>query len=694
MVGNAIAECLGYPQTAVAQQDLGKNSMSTQTIDSTDLNSAPTRRPGESPRQQSVCIEIPVSVHGSRSASGGLNNSQAAKPFLEETRTMIVFPSGAVLRLTESVSEGQILILKNPRVKQEVACRVVSSKTNASAKGYVEVEFFQAAPGFWGITFPAASSSAPAEPISASPEPRQTRVEPSAAKPAFFQPPAVSQTPVAPKPAAPVAPVISRPAPVPTPVVPADEIPEPIESAHIESAPVRETPFVSAPFVSAPIASAPIAPTPAAAPPAPPVLSPDSTQELNAAIAAAYASQVEPVKPVKKSEPVYPVKESVAFSAPPTPSVIDALPPPPNKQLNPTKPKSAQPPKVSRETVSASELLPMAESIGYTSSEFSAYGKSGSSAKQNKSSASATSSSIENRKLDLTSSQIASEAVLGKPMFGGSDEDSKVEKSGSSRTWMIGVAATVILSLGAGGYWFYSHKLGAAKSGTVSAAGPAATPSTLPPVTAPSATAPAGTGSQPSTNPGASNSAAGKSSSAPAGAPANSLVAKSDKASEPVNSHRPTVLPSAKIAAPVSHASNSSVAAPDVSTNSSAAPAASLSAMLPGMGQPSSVPAPPPSRPAGPPPVASTLQQPKLIKSDSPIYPKIAATRGDWGDVIIDATVGENGKVIDAKVMSGPETLRQSALQVVRTQLYQPAKLNGKTVSMHVTVKVPFPKPR
>ena len=679
--------------------------MSTQTIDSTDLNSAPTRRPGESPRQQSVCIEIPVSVHGSRSASGNLNNTQAAKPFLEETRTMIVFPSGAVLRLTESVSEGQILILKNPRVKQEVACRVVSSKTNASAKGYVEVEFFQAAPGFWGITFPAASSSAPAEPISAPPEPRQTRVEPSAAKPAFFQPPAVTPTPVAPTPVAPmqaapravapITPVVSKPAATATPIIPAPFVPEqfaqePVEPAHVESAPVRETPFVSAPFVSAPIVSAPIVSAPVAvAPPAPPVLSPDSTQELNAAIAAAYASQVEPIRPIKKSDPVHPVKDSVAFSAP----IIDTLPPPPNKQLNPTKPKSAQPAKVSRETQPSPEPLAMAESIGYPSSEFAAYGKSGGSSKQNKSSASASSSSIENRKLDLTSSQIASEAVIGKPLFGASDEVSKSEKSGSSRTWMIGVAAGLILAVGAGGYWFYSHKVGATKSGTVSAAGPAVTPSALPPVTAPSATNPTGTASQPSTNPGASNSGAAKSGSAPTSAASNSLVAKSEKASEPVNAHRPTVLPSEKIAAPVSHASNSSVAAPDLSTNSSTAPGASLNAILPGMGQPSAAPAPPPSRPAGPPPVASALQQAKLIKSDSPVYPKIAATRGDWGDVIIDATVGENGKVIDTKVLSGPETLRQSALQVVRTQLYQPAKLNGKTVSMHVTVKVPFPKP-
>jgi hypothetical protein len=248
--------------------------MSTQTIDTTDLNSSPTRRPGESPRQQSVCIEIPVSVHGSRSSSGSLNNNQAAKPFLEETRTMIVFPSGAVLRLTESVSEGQILILKNARVKQEVACRVVSSKTNASAKGYVEVEFFQAAPGFWGITFPSAPSAA-AEPAPLAPQPRQTRVEPSASKPAFFQPPT-------PKPVAPVAPVISKPAPAQTPAIPSARMPEPpatesLVSELFEPESPAPTPVAAAPFVAAPIESKPFIAAPIVSAPIVP-LTPDSTQ--------------------------------------------------------------------------------------------------------------------------------------------------------------------------------------------------------------------------------------------------------------------------------------------------------------------------------------------------------------------------------------------------------------------------------
>jgi TonB family protein len=667
--------------------------MSTQTLDTTDSNSSPTRRPGESPRQQSVCIEIPVSVHGSRSASGSLNNNQAAKPFLEETRTMIVFPSGAVLRLTESVSEGQILILKNSRVKQEVACRVVSSKTNASAKGYVEVEFFQAAPGFWGITFPSAPSS-PAEPATLPPQPRQTRVEPSASKPAFFQPPA-------PKPVAPVAPVISKPAPIPTPAIPAARAPEPAvyepivsESPVVEPlapeppAPVAAAPFVAAPieskpFVAAPIISAPIMP-----------LTPDSTQELNAAIAAAYRTAPEPVKPIKKTEPVHeamPVTDSVPASTP----IADSFPAPANKNLNPTKPKSAPTVKSSRETFTSSEPLAMAESIGHPTSEFSAYSKSEKSAKQSRSSSSANSSSIETRKFDLTSSQIASEAVLGKPMFGSKADDSASEKSGSGKIWLVAAAVVILLAGGAGAYWWTTtHKLGATKS--VSAAPPLATAPAVPAGTGQPGTTPNGTTSQPSNNPvSAQNSVSTqKPGAAPHTAPAESLAAKSAATSPVANSHRPTVLPAEKIAAPVSHASNSSIAAPDVSTNSSNAPGASLSAIIPSMGQPNAAPAPPPAKPSGPLAPPSVLQQPRLLKSETAVYPKIAATRGDWGDVMIDATVGENGSVTDAKVVSGPETLRQSALQVVRTQTYQPAKLNGKAVSMHVMVKVPFPKPR
>jgi TonB family protein len=637
-------------------------TMSIQTIDSTDLNSAQTRRPGESPRQQSVCIEIPISVHGSRSASGSLNNTQAAKPFLEETRTMIVFPQGAVLRLTEPVSEGQILILKSARLKQEVACRVVSSKTNASAKGYIEVEFFQPAPGFWGITFPAAMPvvSRP-ESAPSAPAPTQPRIEPSAVKAAFFQPP-VAPKPPAPVANVPVAPVVSRPSP--------------------ESTPVPAMPVSTAPVVPVP----PVEPARVAPP-----LTPDSTQELNRAIAAAWAAPVETPKSVKKVEPV---QESKPASSP---SISDSFPLTGSKSLNPSKPKSA-PVAVSPEVVSSLEPLAMADSIGYPAPQVPANATEISSVKLNRKSAS--SSSIETRKVELTSSQIASEAVAGKPMFASGADVSAKQDSGSNRTWIIIVAAILVLAAGALTYWWTAIHKSAANSGSVAAAAPANTSSGAPAGAAQPGILPTGANSQPSANPNSSqNSAAAQKPGALSGnGVANSVAARSDKNPEIVTSHRPAVLPTSKIAAPVTHNTGSSISAtpaPDVTSKAASVPAGSLSAILPGMGQPSSVPAPPPpSKPSGPAPAASVLQQPKLLQSSSPIYPRIAATRGDWGDVVIDALVSESGRVTDAKVISGADTLRQSALQVVRTQTYQPAKLNGKPVSMHVTVKVPFPKPR
>ncbi len=301
---------------------------------------------------------------------------------------------------------------------------------------------------------------------------------------------------------------------------------------------------------------------------------------------------------------------------------------------------------------------------------------------------------LKREKVDATLGQIASEAVLGKPMFSSdSDTIDRPSKSGS-KTWIIAVAAVAILAVGGGGYWWkVSHKLGLRQQVPSLAAAPTALPVNPSTSTTPAGTTPAGANSQPSNNSAASGSKFV--TSVPNGGAGNALAAKTDKAPATVAAHRPTVLPSEKISAPVAHGNNSStatMAAPDVVGKTPGTQVAALNTILPGMGQPSAAPAPP-SRPSGPLPAASVLQQPKLIFSESPVYPKIAKTRGDWGDVMVDALVSETGKVIDAKVISGPDTLQQSALQVVRTQTYQPAKLNGKAVSAHVTVKIPFAKP-
>jgi len=478
--------------------------------------------------------------------------------------------------------------------------------------------------------------------------------------------------------------------------------PEPVVPVAVISQPPISIPEPSVtPVYSAPVQAE--QPTPIVPVRVAPPLTPDSTQELNRAIAAAYASPVER-KPAKKIEPVQEVKpvvkDVVATPPAPAPSIANVAPPAPTKSLNPTKPKSVPVVKPSGESVPSTEPLAMADSIGYPAPQGPA-SASVSSVKLNRASAQASSSSIETRKIELTSSQIASEAVVGRPMFGSGADSSSEQGSGSGKTWIIAVAAVVLLGLGAGTYWWTSiRKASAAKTDAVSAVVPPSAPLTAPAGAAQPGIMPTGSNSQPATNPTSTqnSAAAPKQGATPGGAASNSLLAKSEKNSSPVNSRRPNVLPAEKIAAPVAHSTSNSIAAtpaPDVTTNSAVVPTGSLSSILPGMGQPGSVPAPPsPSRPSGPAPSASVLQQPKLLQTTSPIYPKIAATRGDWGDVVIDALVGETGRVTDTKVISGPDTLRQAALQVVRTQTYQPAKLNGKPVSMHVTVKIPFPKPR
>jgi len=89
-------------------------------------------------------------VNGARAVAG----SDKREPFSENTQTVLVFLSGAVIRLSSPVSPGQLLFLTNGTTKKEVVCQVTKSKTYSSASGYVELEFTEASPGFWGMRFP------------------------------------------------------------------------------------------------------------------------------------------------------------------------------------------------------------------------------------------------------------------------------------------------------------------------------------------------------------------------------------------------------------------------------------------------------------------------------------------------------------------------------------------------------------
>ena len=84
------------------------------------------------------------------------------------------------------------------------------------------------------------------------------------------------------------------------------------------------------------------------------------------------------------------------------------------------------------------------------------------------------------------------------------------------------------------------------------------------------------------------------------------------------------------------------------------------------------------------------IKPPTKIKDVKPVYPAIARSARVGGAVTIEATIGPNGKVIDAKVVRSIPLLDQAALDAVRQWEYTPPLLNGVPAPVLVTVTINF----
>jgi protein TonB len=88
--------------------------------------------------------------------------------------------------------------------------------------------------------------------------------------------------------------------------------------------------------------------------------------------------------------------------------------------------------------------------------------------------------------------------------------------------------------------------------------------------------------------------------------------------------------------------------------------------------------------------VGGRIRQPVKIKDVAPVYPAMARTARASGAVTIEATIGTDGKVVDAYVVKSVPLLDQAALDAVRQWEYTPTLLNGKPVPITITVTVNF----
>ena len=99
---------------------------------------------------------------------------------------------------------------------------------------------------------------------------------------------------------------------------------------------------------------------------------------------------------------------------------------------------------------------------------------------------------------------------------------------------------------------------------------------------------------------------------------------------------------------------------------------------------------PPPPPPSAPVRVGGNIKPPKKTRDVRPQYPPIAQSARVQGIVIIEATIGPNGRVQEAKVLRSIPLLDQAALDAVRQWEFTPTLLNGVPVPVIMTVTVQF----
>ena len=101
-------------------------------------------------------------------------------------------------------------------------------------------------------------------------------------------------------------------------------------------------------------------------------------------------------------------------------------------------------------------------------------------------------------------------------------------------------------------------------------------------------------------------------------------------------------------------------------------------------------PPPPPPPPSAPVRVGGNIKAPTKTQDVKPVYPPIAQSARVQGVVIIEATIGADGRVKDAKVLRSIPLLDQAALDAVKQWQFTPTLLNGVPVPVIMTVTVNF----
>jgi|HubBroStandDraft_5_1064220.scaffolds.fasta_scaffold122602_1 protein TonB len=91
--------------------------------------------------------------------------------------------------------------------------------------------------------------------------------------------------------------------------------------------------------------------------------------------------------------------------------------------------------------------------------------------------------------------------------------------------------------------------------------------------------------------------------------------------------------------------------------------------------------------------ISSGVAAGMFLHGAKPQYPTIAKTVHMSGTVVLRATISKAGTIQNLRVASGPEMLRQAAVDAVSTWQYRPYLLNEQPVDIDTTISVVFSEP-
>ncbi len=88
--------------------------------------------------------------------------------------------------------------------------------------------------------------------------------------------------------------------------------------------------------------------------------------------------------------------------------------------------------------------------------------------------------------------------------------------------------------------------------------------------------------------------------------------------------------------------------------------------------------------------VSQGVMEGNIVHRVEPVYPPEARRNHIQGTVLLQATIGKDGRIHDVKAISGPPELIEASIGAIQQWRYRPYLLQGNPVQVETTIKIQF----